>query len=243
MKGCETGRHGEHVPLWESGAGPDWRAEPETVFSKEFFRLCRSSYCFFPGGDYDDKKKACPSIEKEGKNMKRNLRTAVLTLMLGMSWLFLGAIALGANPNPVIKESFAAKEIRSGDTWKIYLKASDPAGKMKYIYATIDQAGGFAYELSRTRIKSQNAKELSGYIYLFTPSPGQFDMNFQTLTLTVHIGDGSGNFSNAAVFPLTFQARAKQEPPPPGVYKEEDLGPIMIQLYPSASDNGDESYH
>ncbi len=170
--------------------------------------------------------------------MKRNLLRAVLTLMVGMSWLFPGARAFGANQNPVIMESFAAKEIRSGDTWKIYLKASDPAGKMKYIYATIDQAGGFAYPLSRTRIKSQNIKELSGYIYLPTPSPGQFDMNFQTLTLTVQIGDGSGNFSNPAVFPLTFQGRANQEAPPPGVFKEEDLGPIMIELFPSASDNG-----
>jgi hypothetical protein len=174
--------------------------------------------------------------------MKRNLVRAVLTLMVGMSWLFLGARAFGTNQNPVIMESFAAKEIKSGDTWKIYLKASDPAGKMKYIYATIDQAGGFAYPLSLTRIKRQNAKELSGYIYLFTSGIGN-DMTYQTLKLTVHIGDGSGNFSNEAIFPLAFQPRAVQEPPPPGVFKEEDLGPIMIELFPSASDNGDESYH
>ncbi len=174
--------------------------------------------------------------------MKRNLLTVAITLIVGVSWLFLGPRAFGGSQNPIIMESFAAKEIRSGATWKVYLKASDPAGKMKFIYATIDQAGGLAYPLSRTRIKSQNSKELSGYIYLFTPSPARYDMNFQTLTLTVHIGDGSENFSNPAMFPLTFQARADQEPPPPGVFKEEDLGPIMIQLYPSAGDNGQDGW-
>ena len=173
--------------------------------------------------------------------MKKKLLTIVMTLIVGTVWPVLGVKGPGASQNPVIMESFAAKEIRSGDTWKIYLRASDPAGKMNYIYATIDQAGGFAYPLSRTRIKSQNSKELSGYIYLYT-SASRFDMTYQTLTLTVHIGDGSGNFSNAATFPLTFQPRAVQEPPPSGVFKEKDLGPIMIQLYPSASDNGTDSY-
>jgi hypothetical protein len=173
--------------------------------------------------------------------MKRNRLTAVISLMVGMSWLYLGPEALGANQNPVIMESFAAKEIKPGDTWKIYLKASDPTGKMKYIYATIDQAGGMAYPLSMTRIKRQNSKELSGYIYLYSPSPnGTYDMTFQVLNLTVHIGDGSGNFSNAAVFPLTFQPRAVQEAPPAGVFKEEELGPIMIELQPSGQGDGND---
>jgi hypothetical protein len=169
--------------------------------------------------------------------MKRNWLISLMIFMGGMTGLFPGPAAFGASPTPVILESFAAKEIDSRDTWKIYLKASDPAGKMKYIYAAIDQAGGMAYPISMTRIKSQNSKELSGYIYL-NPARAQNSMYYQTLVLTVHVGDGSGNFSNAAEFPLTFKPRAVQEPSPAGVFREEELGPIMIDLYSSAGDNG-----
>jgi hypothetical protein len=34
------------------------------------------------------------------------------------------------------------------------------------------------------------------------------------------------------VFPVTFQARYIQEPPPAGVFKEQALGPIMVNLHP-----------
>jgi hypothetical protein len=34
---------------------------------------------------------------------------------------------------PVIERSFAAQAMKKGDTWKIYLKASDPDGDMKTI--------------------------------------------------------------------------------------------------------------
>ena len=172
--------------------------------------------------------------------MKRNMRTILFPIMVGMIWLFPGPGAFAANQSPVILESYAAKEISAKDTWKIYLKASDPDGKMKYIYAVVDQAGGIAYPLSRTRIKSENVKELSGYIYL-NPAPSRYDMSFQVLTLTVNIGDGSGNFSNAAVFPLTFVPRIMQEPPPSGVFKEQDLGPILIELQPAGLGDGNSS--
>ena len=35
---------------------------------------------------------------------------------------------------PVISQSFAPKEARPGDTWKVYLKAEDPNGDMRRIF-------------------------------------------------------------------------------------------------------------
>jgi hypothetical protein len=42
---------------------------------------------------------------------------------------------------PVITNSFACRQIRPGDTWKIYLLAEDPEGEMKAIVCTVDQPG------------------------------------------------------------------------------------------------------
>ncbi len=130
---------------------------------------------------------------------------------------------------PVIAQSFASKEIRPGDTWKVYLNVSDPDGEMKNIFALVEQPGVGPYPISIMRIKKENSKELSGYIYLNT-STSRTSLEFVTLTLTVHVQDGSGNFSQPVVFPVSFSTRFVQEVPPPGVFKEQDLGPIMVTL-------------
>ena len=130
---------------------------------------------------------------------------------------------------PVITHSFASQQIRPNDTWKVYLNASDPDANMKYIVCTIQQPGAGVYSASYTRIKEENRKELSGYVYLNTVNPGNL-LNFVNLTLTVQVQDKAGHFSQPAVYPLSLHARFTQEAPPPGVFKEEDLGPIMITL-------------
>jgi hypothetical protein len=134
---------------------------------------------------------------------------------------------------PVITQAFAAKEMRLGDIWKIYLNASDPNGEMNYIAATIDQPGrGGAYPPSRTRIKANNRQELSGFVYLDTTNNIQQGLEFTNITLTVQIQDRKGNISNPVAFPLHFRMSAVQEPPPSDIFKQEDLGPIMIQIRP-----------
>lgn len=129
---------------------------------------------------------------------------------------------------PVITQSFASSEVRPGDTWKIYLKASDPDGDMKNLYASIFQPGMGTYPLGITRIKESDSNDLNGYFYLNTgDDPG---MNFKDLLLTVNIQDRAGHFSAPAVFRLAFNERSVQQTPPPGVFQEKDLGPIMVTL-------------
>ncbi len=136
---------------------------------------------------------------------------------------------------PVITQSFASPEIRPLDTWKVYLKASDADGDMKSLYASIFQPGMGPYPLSITKLKEADSKELNGYFYLNTgDDPG---MNFRNLILTVNIQDKAGHFSAPAVFPLAFNARSVQQTPPPGVFREKDLGPIMVTL--RSSNDGD----
>ena len=136
---------------------------------------------------------------------------------------------------PVITASFASKKIRPGDTWKIYLQASDPDGDMNHIACTLTQPGKGDYSPAFIEIGEGNRKEISGYIYLNTLSPdGTAWMNFLNVTLTVQIGDKAGHYSGPATFPLAFNDLYTQEPPPAGVFKEEDLGQILVLLSPPA---------
>ncbi|MDI6755656.1 MAG: hypothetical protein QME78_14820 [Thermodesulfobacteriota bacterium] len=129
---------------------------------------------------------------------------------------------------PIIRQSFASKSLWPGETWKVYLNASDEDGNMKHIVCTIEQPGMGTYPVSFTRIKEENRRELSGYIYLNTI--GMHGLNLPPITLTVQIQDRTGNFSDPVSFPLRFQEGVRQEDPPGDTYKEMDLGPIMITL-------------
>ena len=164
-----------------------------------------------------------------------NKRTLALfvAVVLAAGWAMFeprtAQTAAGGKTPPVIVQSFASKELRPGDVWKVYLKASDPEGQMKYIFATVSQPGANAYPISMIRIKGENQKELSGYIYLNTAPAAQSNFFNLTLTLTVSI-KGTGGFSPSAVFPLSFEGKPAQEAPPDGVFKEQNLGPISVTL-------------
>ena len=150
----------------------------------------------------------------------------VIFVVMGTSSL-VGAQVNGG-VTPVITQAFAAKEISPRQNWKIYLNVSDQNGEMKNIYAIIDQPGVGPYPLRIIKIREENQKDLSGYLYLITSTP--FALEFVNITLTVQIQDKSGIFSEPRVFPLLFNSRATQETPPEGVFKEQDLGPIMVKL-------------
>lgn len=140
---------------------------------------------------------------------------------------------------PVISETYASKYMQPGGNWKVYLKASDPDGDMESIVATVDMVGSGTHPVSYTRIGDGNRKELSGYVSLSTSNPsGDAWLNNLTLTLTVQIKDRAGHLSKAVPFPLEFNSRYVQEPPPPGVFPEQYLGPIIITLRSFHDDQG-----
>jgi len=161
-------------------------------------------------------------------------------LLLAALILFVFSESARAADEPVISQFFAAQELVSGETWKIYLKASSPAADMKYIYATVEQKGGPPYPVSLTRIKKGNERTLSGYLYLNTFSDDG-GSNLYPLNLTVQIVDERGRFSNPVAFPLLFKWHASKPEPPAGAFEEKDLGPIMIRLR-QLPENGDNSY-
>jgi hypothetical protein len=163
--------------------------------------------------------------------MNRKLIISALLTIFFLGGMTFGTVFAQDKPGkPVIHESFASKEISPYETWKIYLKASDPDGNMKNIYAVVEQPGIGPYPLSVTRIKPENQKEFSGYVYLSAAGSDVSALNYVKVSLTVWIQDRSGNFSEAAVFSTTMNNRYRQEAPPAGRFSETDLGPIMVRL-------------
>jgi hypothetical protein len=131
---------------------------------------------------------------------------------------------------PVITQSFASSQIAPGKNWKVYLKASDADGDMKEIAATVQQPGVGTYPVSFTRIAEKYRQELSGYVYLIVPLLDGLDN--LGMTVTIQIRDRSGLSSQPLNFPLSIGFLAQQELPPPGVFEENDLGPILVDLHP-----------
>jgi hypothetical protein len=131
---------------------------------------------------------------------------------------------------PVITRTFASREISPGETWKIYLRATDPEGEMKAIYATVDQPGRGPQAAGPIPIPEDQRRELSGFLYLNTS--GHQGLAFLNLTLTVEIRNRTGHFSQPVSFPLTLNPRAVQKIPPIGAFQERELGPIMASLEP-----------
>jgi hypothetical protein len=129
---------------------------------------------------------------------------------------------------PVIINSFASKEVSYGETWDIYLQAQDADGDMKQIVCHLDEPGYGPHPITFIRIREKQRRILSGFIYLSTRI--EFGFGFANLLLTVQIQDSKGHYSNAVSFPVTLNPRATQQTPPPGIFQEEELGPIQISI-------------
>ena len=76
----------------------------------------------------------------------------------------------------------------------------------------------------------------SGFLYLNTR--GFENLTFVILTLSVQVQDMAGHFSLPAAFPVLLTPTGQQEPPPPGDFQEDNLGPIMIRLRTIQNDLG-----
>jgi hypothetical protein len=136
--------------------------------------------------------------------------------------------AMAPKAVPVITQSFATPQIAPGKNWKVYLKASDADGDLQEIATTVQQPGAGTYPISLTRIAENYRKELSGYVYLFIPHLDGLDN--VGITVTIQIRDRAGQFSQPVKFPLSIGFLSQEESSPPGVFQENDLGPIMVEL-------------
>ncbi|MDY6968170.1 MAG: hypothetical protein SVR08_05885 [Spirochaetota bacterium] len=164
-------------------------------------------------------------------------------IITGIIFLSLNCMSLeereaiyGSN-TPIIEATFAKNKIISGDTWKIYINASDQDGDMKALACNIYQDGIYTHPLDIIKIKEDQKKKLSGYIYLATEA-------FQNLwgvnvELHLNIFDYAGHWSDTTIIKMKFGSRKSKKEADKNLFTERSLGAILIKLVnPSVYDAG-----
>jgi hypothetical protein len=106
---------------------------------------------------------------------------------------------------PELLGYYAAKEVRPGETWNIYLKAKDVDGDMKYIVAVLFMEGEGSYPTSEIWLKGEKRSQFDGHIFLNTPADETLVTGMDTLSVSVFIRDWAGNKSKTVKLPLSFK--------------------------------------
>jgi hypothetical protein len=109
---------------------------------------------------------------------------------------------------PRIVDAYAAKVIRPGDTWMIFVRAEDPDGDMKSIAAVLWQAGVGYYPTQVNLLRAEDGKQFSGYLFMTTPP--SFHLNWDEFELTLIVRDSLMNRGQPVKLPLTFDLAARQ---------------------------------
>ena len=112
---------------------------------------------------------------------------------------------------PVIVDYWAAKAIRPGTTWRIYLQAQDQGGDMNRIACMLYQSGIGYYSTEFTRIKEEDRAEFAGYLILRTPAMNE--LLLEELTMEILIRDRKENRSKTIKLPLSFKYVESEEIP------------------------------
>lgn len=105
---------------------------------------------------------------------------------------------------PELLGYYAAKEVRPGETWNIYLKGKDVDGDMKYIVAVLLMEGEGSYPTSEIWLKGEDRSEFDGHIFLNTPADETLVTGMDTLSVSVFIRDWAGNKSKTIKLPVSF---------------------------------------
>jgi hypothetical protein len=130
---------------------------------------------------------------------------------------------------PVIVDYYAEPVIRPGETWKFYLQAHDKDGDMKYIAALLFQAGVGYYPTSATYLGEEDRGEVSGYVFLVTPS--NQDLASDRLELTIVVWDQQGNSSKAVKLQLAFGYESTENIPPKWLLADKNsLGSMRFNI-------------
>ena len=168
--------------------------------------------------------------------LKRTLIMIALTLIVwgSGSCTKLGRQSqTGGGEAPEIIDYYAADVIRSGETLRVYLKASDKDGDMRNFIARLSQTGRGETGISSTRIEEQHSEEVAGYLALRTPRDRRLGRD--RFPLRILVEDSQGNRSETVEFPLRF-ANVPPAETPEKWEKSEDrsLGFIEIPVISSA---------
>jgi hypothetical protein len=138
--------------------------------------------------------------------------------------MVLGAASVcSAQGGPVLEKVWVAPEVNYGDLLKVYVKASDPTGDMRFV---IVSGGRGAVGSAVTRISKKARKDLNGYLWWDTTKAINRDT---TGAVSIQIEDMKGAESEVMTVPVKIVSRGAKSQSPPPEFQEVEIGPIMIE--------------
>lgn len=171
-------------------------------------------------------------------------KMAFKSIFLGATFIFLAAITakafllpptegpVGKAHEPVLEVMTAQAEIRNGETWKIYIRATDPDGDLDKIQVTFGQSGVGPYSPD-TLYFDKKAASLSGAISVWAYLKGGWGGD-ETIhgTVEVLVADRAGNVGNAKIMNFEVQTFGPKDTftPPSGINTNIDLGQVEFPL-------------
>jgi hypothetical protein len=99
--------------------------------------------------------------------------------------------AVGPAHAPVIEDGFAVSSLWGGETWRVFLRGSDPDGDMSHLWVVVTQVGKHT-DTEIIPLKGRNQQEFSGYLTLDTPA---WIRTWDAVRVEVRIRDRAGNLS------------------------------------------------
>ena len=103
--------------------------------------------------------------KKQGERRKEMRKGILLVLVLGLMVFCATKDSSAQGGPPVIEKVWASPEVPSGKLLKIYIKASDPDGDMKWLFISAGRGKQATTAAIPIRIKKESAKSLNGYLY------------------------------------------------------------------------------
>ena len=147
-------------------------------------------------------------------------------LAAALALMVLGAATQGiAQTAPVLEKVWASPELNYGDLLKIYIKASDKEGDMRFVLVSAGQKKN-TIGATMIRIKKPARKDLNGYIWWDSSKAVSKDVSG---VAEISIEDWKGNESKTVTVPVKLVAQGAKVEPKPAEFQENEIGPIMIE--------------
>ncbi len=145
------------------------------------------------------------------------------SLLLSVALLVLGACApvammpgeapqpqtMGPGNPPRLEDGFAVSSLWGGETWRVFLRGSDPDGDMSHLWVVVTQLGKHT-DTEIIPLKGRDQAEFSGFLTLNTPS---WIRTWDYVRVEVRIRDKAGNLSEKATFEAQIGSPTRERLP------------------------------
>ncbi|MCU0588707.1 MAG: hypothetical protein MUF52_11200 [Syntrophobacteraceae bacterium] len=142
--------------------------------------------------------------------------------------------AVGAADAPRMEDGFAVSSLWGGQTWRVYLRGSDPDGDMSHLWVVVTQLGKRT-DTVIIPLRGAEQARFSGFLTLDTPS---WIRTWDFVRVEVRIRDRAGNLSEKATFEAQIGFPTQESLPSRWAdATQSHLGTIFFEFMDDGGDN------